>query len=220
MQGICECNTVPGKLYTVWQTVRICTHEWRWDPCQKVLSFLHGEQSGRSKATSERAVDPLCSATRCVHFRGDAGTGSATCSCRTACASVLASFRRAMERLGIGSAAGSKGGGARRSGDREKEGGEECVRENNKWSGILFSCNMQPSRNRLFCLSACLRFRQARDEFSHFLRLARHEASPEARCRCRPGRSYLAGGPFTCMPAHNSGESFSSDDIREDRSAT
>lgn len=30
-------------------------YEWRWDPCQSCLSFLHGEQSGRSKAASERA---------------------------------------------------------------------------------------------------------------------------------------------------------------------
>lgn len=141
-------------------------------------------------------------------------TGSTTCSCRTACASVLASFRRAMERQGhrVCRIEEKKGEGWLVSGwvgtgDKGKSVRE--TQERNSWSRafFLFFLWVWSFTNNLHYFQHAAQKLQPpvfwpvyvsgrpREMSSHiFVRLARHEASPEARCRCRLGRSYLAAG--------------------------
>lgn len=73
------------------------------DPRQHAVHVLRRGFSARSNAASER-VSIICSATRCVHFRGgNAGSGRASCSCRPVDASGLDTlFAQSDVRVGWG----------------------------------------------------------------------------------------------------------------------
>lgn len=55
---------------------------------------------------------------------------------------------------------------------------------------------------------------------SHIFAPGPTRGEPGGEMPMQAGEIVPGWGAFSCMPAHNSGEPFSSDDIREDRSAT